>query len=633
MPEPFHGRFVRIDASEIDVPAEASDVVRLQRQMLDATYRQPGEFASDLVHLLREELGLVAASFYLNCPELDAFKLKAAAGLDYEKYESFLLTNPSYVSVACDSKDTAVLCDEPPFDERLYRDRGLLAGRNVGGIIVVPIKPIGESASAYPSPLGALCMYPARSEDVPRLAAIGANLSQLIGTLYIAALERLLMRLREEAVEKVAFNNSLTDVSHKLLALMKQHLMFDAGAVWLLNPRRELLYLRSATPGVRTVGRRIIDHEIQLDELDNPLAIAFAQSTTVHHANPGQHRDPRRRYVEFAPARILEVLPSGFQNGVIAPLVPSEPVSLGNQKRSALGVLTILNKYSELGGVRHYAPFTWEDEALISFMSRLAAVLVFQALRSVDHEADYERRIHGVKTNVTSVKAHLEQLEDHEQISSRVSDRHQYHLSNCIEWLAEMEQQVSRADRIERLTVAPRRIRVYAAVLTKAFQLARRAARANDVAGFELLDVDVLANDAHSIPPVFADSRALLTVYRNLFENTFKYRDRDLDHCTVRIWHDETLPSERGYVRLHYEDNGIGIAPSDRSKVFDEGYRSRRARRVHVQGQGIGLSECRVLLEAMGGSISCADPISGSGAHFLIRLRSIETPPPRPSRS
>lgn len=65
-------------------------------------------------------------------------------------------------------------------------------------------------------------------------------------------------------------------------------------------------------------------------------------------------------------------------------------------------------------------------------------------------------------------------------------------------------------------------------------------------------------------------------------------------------------------------DHGPGIAPGDRSRVFDRFWRAANAH--HLPGSGLGLAIVRDVAEAHGGSIILDEP-SGGGARFRLRLR------------
>ena len=72
-------------------------------------------------------------------------------------------------------------------------------------------------------------------------------------------------------------------------------------------------------------------------------------------------------------------------------------------------------------------------------------------------------------------------------------------------------------------------------------------------------------------------------------------------------------------VRVTVEDNGIGIAPEHRARVFGQGFTTK------AHGHGIGLHNCAIAAKEMGGSLSFESGGIGCGASFTLELP-IEAP-------
>jgi two-component system, OmpR family, sensor kinase len=71
---------------------------------------------------------------------------------------------------------------------------------------------------------------------------------------------------------------------------------------------------------------------------------------------------------------------------------------------------------------------------------------------------------------------------------------------------------------------------------------------------------------------------------------------------------------------LRVEDEGIGIDPADRPKVFERFYRGAKAKGVDRSGSGLGLAIVRWIVERHGGSIVLDTPDSGKGTLACVRL-------------
>ena len=117
--------------------------------------------------------------------------------------------------------------------------------------------------------------------------------------------------------------------------------------------------------------------------------------------------------------------------------------------------------------------------------------------------------------------------------------------------------------------------------------------------------------DREPLPTIACDRILLSLVFQNLVENALKFQNGS--RPIVKIWSEESNAA----TVVHLRDNGIGIAPEWRSRVF-EPFR-RLYTDVEYEGSGIGLSICKKIVERHGGTIRVADD-DGPGAHFVITI-------------
>jgi two-component system sensor histidine kinase GlrK len=71
-------------------------------------------------------------------------------------------------------------------------------------------------------------------------------------------------------------------------------------------------------------------------------------------------------------------------------------------------------------------------------------------------------------------------------------------------------------------------------------------------------------------------------------------------------------------LELDVTDQGPGIPPEERARIFDPFYQGSQAGAGPVSGTGIGLSVVKEYVFAHGGSVEVLD--SQQGAHLRIRL-------------
>ncbi|WP_405219840.1 sensor histidine kinase [Agrococcus sp. Ld7] len=114
---------------------------------------------------------------------------------------------------------------------------------------------------------------------------------------------------------------------------------------------------------------------------------------------------------------------------------------------------------------------------------------------------------------------------------------------------------------------------------------------------------------------VQADPRRITQVMENLISNAIKYTR---DDGTVDVHVD--ADGREHCVRV--VDDGEGVPAAEALRVFERFYRSTSARSSGVQGAGLGLWICRMIIDAHGGSISFAsEPGKGSAASFRLPAR------------
>ena len=100
----------------------------------------------------------------------------------------------------------------------------------------------------------------------------------------------------------------------------------------------------------------------------------------------------------------------------------------------------------------------------------------------------------------------------------------------------------------------------------------------------------------------------------NLISNGIKYTS-DAGFVEVRV------DVEGTDARLQVADDGPGVAAEESARVFERFYRSSAARASGVQGAGLGLWICRMIVQAHGGSIAF-DSVVGEGSVATVRLPS-----------
>ena len=152
-------------------------------------------------------------------------------------------------------------------------------------------------------------------------------------------------------------------------------------------------------------------------------------------------------------------------------------------------------------------------------------------------------------------------------------------------------------------------------------------ARTDEVATIEApVDVDLdhlVVQDAERHGPIVdvsgvgparvrGDRHRLASVVRNLVDNAVRHA-----RSQVAV----AVATEGDEVVLHVDDDGDGVAPVDRDRVFERFTRLDDARTRHAGGAGLGLAVVRAVVAAHGGAVAVDDAPLG-GARFTVRLPS-----------
>ena len=109
---------------------------------------------------------------------------------------------------------------------------------------------------------------------------------------------------------------------------------------------------------------------------------------------------------------------------------------------------------------------------------------------------------------------------------------------------------------------------------------------------------EITVASAVRLPRVLADRDKVQQVLTNLVDNAVKYSPAGgLVSISFR------LDAALGRVITSVSDEGIGIAPSDRSRLFEMFQRAGTAETSTIRGTGVGLHVVKSLVELMGGKI------------------------------
>lgn len=125
-----------------------------------------------------------------------------------------------------------------------------------------------------------------------------------------------------------------------------------------------------------------------------------------------------------------------------------------------------------------------------------------------------------------------------------------------------------------------------------------------------------------SLPVVRGNSVQLTQLFQNLVANAIKFRRENVPPVVyVEATHRDN------YWLFSVIDNGIGVDPADRDRIFE--MLQRGSGHDKYSGLGLGLAMCKRIVERHGGKI-WVESAPGQGSSFRFTLPELPAAPPRP---
>lgn len=128
------------------------------------------------------------------------------------------------------------------------------------------------------------------------------------------------------------------------------------------------------------------------------------------------------------------------------------------------------------------------------------------------------------------------------------------------------------------------------------------------------IEVDPVFTESQST--VFGDSSKLVTVLKNLVENSVKFNSNQVKSVTIKYYGSDNMAG------ICVEDDGPGIALEQRKNIFKKFYQFEESFTGQVKGVGLGLALCKLIIEAHNGRIGFESSV-GNGSKFYFEVPKI----------
>ena len=125
-------------------------------------------------------------------------------------------------------------------------------------------------------------------------------------------------------------------------------------------------------------------------------------------------------------------------------------------------------------------------------------------------------------------------------------------------------------------------------------------------------EMTLAQNFPEDLPPVLADPNQIRRVITNLIDNAIKYSPKG-GPLTI------TAVRQGSMVEVSVVDAGPGVASEERERIFDR-FAQAEAGGIRPRGFGLGLSYCKLAIEAHNGRIWVEPGPEGVGSRFVFTL-------------
>lgn len=296
------------------------------------------------------------------------------------------------------------------------------------------------------------------------------------------------------------------------------------------------------------------------------------------------------------PARVREGLARAAAARVVIPLILLLPIMIGAVAwivSRGLLPLRFVTTEVQRRDVRSLAPLNThnlplEIEPLVGELNRLLERLhrAFSAQRAFISDAAHELR-----SPLTALRLQLQLLDRAPDEAARIEARSR--LGAAVERAIHLVEQLLALARSEPQDANPDFDPVdLSAAAAEGIRDAHELALSRHIE---------LGLDATPNLSVRGDREALRVLVRNLVDNAVRYTP---PHGSVQV-RSRATPDE---AVLEVTDNGPGIAPADRERVFDRFYRRAAAQE---NGTGLGLAIVKAIAERHGASVALSDAPGG----------------------
>lgn len=270
--------------------------------------------------------------------------------------------------------------------------------------------------------------------------------------------------------------------------------------------------------------------------------------------------------------------------------------------------ITIGETQSRHYSLRMAAVISGETDSPLGLVATLADITKQRELQQMKNDV-LALVTHEMRTPLTAIKGMSDVLLQFETDANRRREMHQTineaaeRLSSMIDEYLDLSRLESGARKLMLKAVRP------ASLIEQNLLLLEPVAAQRGIKLSKRLPKDVGAED---LPVIFVDEDLISRALTNLLANAIKYSPA---HTEIVL----SAGTDGKSVFISVADQGYGIPPELRSRIFEKFYRVPRIEDADSPGTGLGLALVREIAELHGGRV-LVESEPGSGSVFTLRL-------------
>ena len=132
-------------------------------------------------------------------------------------------------------------------------------------------------------------------------------------------------------------------------------------------------------------------------------------------------------------------------------------------------------------------------------------------------------------------------------------------------------------------------------------------------------ELDLTFQPTVDLPPLLTDPRLLIQVISNLLTNALNYTPSG---GAIQLRTSLQEMEETSWQTIIIGDNGYGIQPEEKQRIFERFYRGSASKLSEAPGTGLGLAISKEILQRLGGKVTLTSE-PGQGSSFTVWVKAV----------